>query len=158
MTTVDKGTHMANTVSSVQDHGEFWRPSLETRQEAVPAVQTESCPRCGTEFVAGSRFCHVCGGEHKTQFASPRFRWVRFLDVHRMQERLGLPLTSVVALIVGIICALAAIGTGLVFTANTVLDWQAVQIWRIEWLLAAIVAFLAGILLKAASSAKRSEE
>ena len=57
---------------------------------------------------------------------------------------------SIVALIVGIICTLAAVGTGLVYTATTVLDWQAVQVWRIEWLLAAVVAFLAGILLKAA--------
>jgi hypothetical protein len=149
---------MANTVSDVQDHGEFWRPALGTRHEAVPAVQTESCPRCGTEFVAGSRFCHVCGAEREAQFAARRFQWARFLDIHRMQERLGLPLASVVTLIVGIICALAAIGTGLVFTATTVLDWQAVQVWRIEWLLAAIVAFLAGILLKAAGSVKRSEE
>jgi hypothetical protein len=34
------------------------------------------------------------------------------------------------------------------YTAATVLDWQAVQIWRIEWLLASAAAFLAGILLK----------
>ena len=45
-------------------------------------------------------------------------------------------------------------GTGLVYTAATVLDWQAVQIWRIEWLLAAIAAFLAGILLRAAGGPK----
>jgi cytosine/uracil/thiamine/allantoin permease len=75
-----------------------------------------------------------------------------------MQERLGLPLASVLALFVGVICALAAVGTGLIYTATTVLDWQAVQIWRIEWLLAAIVAFLAGILLKAAGGAKRDPE
>jgi len=36
----------------------------------------------------------------------------------------------------------------LFFTAATVLDWQAVQLWRIEWLLGAAVAFVAGILLK----------
>jgi hypothetical protein len=36
------------------------------------------------------------------------------------------------------------------FTAGTVLDWQAVQIWRVEWLLGAAAAFLAGILLKKA--------
>ena len=61
---------------------------------------------------------------------------------------------SVIALSVGLICALAAIGTGLVYTADTVIDWQAVQIWRIEWLLAAIVAVLAGILLRAAGGPK----
>ena len=75
-----------------------------------------------------------------------------------MQTRLGLSLASMIAFVLGVICALAAIGTGLIYTTSTVLDWQAVQVWRIEWLLAAIVAFLAGILLKAASSAKRSEE
>jgi hypothetical protein len=149
---------MSNTASNVHDHGEFWRPPLETRQEALPTVQTESCARCGTEFAAGSRFCHVCGAEREPQFATRRFQWARFLDIHRMQERLGLPLASVVTLIVGIICTLAAIGTGLVFTATTVLDWQAVQIWRIEWLLAAIVAFLLGILLRAAGSSKRREQ
>jgi len=149
---------MSNSASDVHDHGEFWRPPLETRHEAVPTVQTESCARCGTEFVAGSRFCHICGTKRDPQFAARRFQWARFPDIHRMQERLGLPLASVVALIVGILCTLAAIGTGLVFTATTVLDWQAVQIWRIEWLLAAVAAFLAGILLKAAGGPKRDQE
>ena len=139
---------MPNTAINVQDDGEFWRPALETRQEAMPTVQTESCARCGTEFVAGSHFCHICGTARKPQIAALRFVWSRFLDVRRMLERLGLPLASLVALIVGAICTLAAIGTGLIYTANTVLDWQAVQIWRLQWLLAAVVAFLAGILLR----------
>ncbi|MGC2324956.1 MAG: hypothetical protein WA463_20145 [Terriglobales bacterium] len=149
---------MANTISDVQDHGEFWRPPSETRQQTLPTVQTEGCRRCGTEFVAGSHFCHVCGAERQAQSAGLGPQWGRFLDIHRMKERLGLSLASVVSLCIGIICALAAIGTGLVFTANTVLDWQAVQVWRIEWLLAAIVAFLAGILLKTAGGLKRGEE
>jgi hypothetical protein len=38
--------------------------------------------------------------------------------------------------------------TGFLFTATTLLDWQAVQIWRIEWLLAASAVFVAGVLLK----------
>jgi hypothetical protein len=29
-----------------------------------------------------------------------------------------------------------------------VLDWQAIQLWRIEWLLGAAAAFVAGCLLK----------
>lgn len=158
MLTVGTGVEMANTISDVQDHGEFWRPPLETRHEAVSTVQAESCPRCGTESVAGSRFCHVCGAEHQDRFAPRRLLWARFLDIHRLQERLGMSLVSLISFSVGIICTLAAIGTGLVFTATTVLDWQAVQIWRIEWLLGAIVAFLAGILLKTAGSSKGTEE
>lgn len=143
---------MANTVDNLHEHGEFWRPPLESRVEAVPAVNSESCTRCGTEFITGSRFCHVCGAVREAQFASRRFQWLQIFEIHRMQERLGLSLASVVALTIGVICTLAAIGTGLIFTASTVLDWQAVQIWRIEWLLAAVVAFLAGILLRSAGS------
>jgi hypothetical protein len=120
----------------------------------MTGIQTESCARCGTEYVAGSRFCHVCGIERAPQAAVRRFPWARFLNILRLQERLGLPLASVIALSVGMLCTLAAIGTGLVYTAATVLDWQAVQIWRIEWLLAAIAAFLAGILLRAAGGPK----
>jgi len=145
---------MANTASNIHDHGEFWRPALETRQEAVPTLQSESCARCGMELIAGSRFCHICGKARKLQFVAHRIHWARLLDVHRMQERLGLPLASLVALAAGVICTLAAIGTGLVYSAGTMLDWQAVQVWRIEWLLAAVVAFLAGILLKTAGGSK----
>jgi hypothetical protein len=47
---------------------------------------------------------------------------------------------------------IAAIGVGFVFSAATVLDWQAVQVWRIQWLLAAVAAFVAGILLKRTAS------
>ena len=149
---------MANTISNVQDRGEFWRPPIETRRETLSAAQAESCPGCGTEFVAGSHFCHVCGAEREPQFAARRFQWMRFLDIRRMQQRLGISLASVVALIVGVICALAAVGTGLIFSATTVLDWQAVQVWRIEWLLAAIAAFLGGILLKGVGITKPTED
>ena len=48
--------------------------------------------------------------------------------------------------------ALAALLVGFIFSANTVLDWQAVQMWRIEWLLAAVACFVAGILLRQPSA------
>jgi hypothetical protein len=32
--------------------------------------------------------------------------------------------------------------------AKTLVDWQAIQFYRAEWLLAATAAFVAGILLK----------
>jgi hypothetical protein len=52
------------------------------------------------------------------------------------------------ALILGCVCIIAAIVTGVVFTATTLLDWQAVQLWRIEWLLGALAMFAVGFLLK----------
>src|SRR5438876_6184757 len=66
--------------------------------------------------------------------------------------RIGLPTSSLVAFIIGVGCVLGAITVGLIFTAQTVLDWQAVQVWRIEWLLGSAAAFLAGILLKKSAS------
>lgn len=146
---------MADSASDVQGHGEFWRPPLTTRQEGVSAVQGESCARCGTEYVAGSRFCHVCGAPRAPKAVVRPIQWAtRFLKNLRLRERLALPLASIVALGLSILCILAAIGTGLIYTADTVLDWQAVQVWRIEWLLAAIVALLAGILLRATGGRK----
>ena len=49
-----------------------------------------------------------------------------------------------------VLCLLGASAVGVIFSARTVLDWQAVQLWRIEWLLAAVAAFVAGCLLKKA--------
>jgi hypothetical protein len=129
--------------------GEFWRPPMDANRVETPAeASASSCARCGTDYVVGSRFCHVCGSEREPQLSRSRVRVSQWLDIHRIEEALGLGVASLVAFIVGVVCTLAAIGTGLVFTANTVLDWQAVQIWRVEWLLAAIAAFVAGVLLK----------
>jgi hypothetical protein len=144
---------MANT-ASVHDRGEFWRPPTEARTEASQ-LSTESCTRCNSELIAGSRFCHVCGNERPTEFSQQR--WAQYLDVHRIQEWLGLSLASLVAFIVGVACVLATIGTGLIYTASTPLEWQAIQAWRIEWLLAAAVAFVAGILLNRAGKNRKRE-
>jgi len=40
--------------------------------------------------------------------------------------------------------------TGVIYKVETFADWQAVQTWRIEWLLASAVTLLTGILLKKA--------
>lgn len=74
--------------------------------------------------------------------------FTRWLEFSRIREAIGLSTASLVCFIVGIACVIAAVVTGFIYTANTVLDWQAVQVWRIEWLVAGMVAFVAGILLK----------
>jgi hypothetical protein len=66
----------------------------------------------------------------------------------RVRRELGLSTGSLVALMVGTFCVLAAIAVGMVFVVQTTLDWQALQLWRIEWLLGALVCFVAAILLK----------
>jgi hypothetical protein len=131
---------------------DYWQPPRSTEMSAidygVPAnARALACPDCGTEFVVGSRYCHVCGTERSLSGESQHsaFGW---LDVGRVREAIGLPLGSLVCFALGVACVIAALVTGLIYSATTVLDWQAVQIWRIEWLLAATVALVAGILLK----------
>ena len=127
---------------------EFWRPPAQT---AAPSTavrpQAEICSRCQTEFVLGSRFCHVCGAAREVQ-TNDGHGFTQWLDFRVLMEALGLSVGSLIAFIVGLGCVIAALATGMIYTASTALDWQAVQLWRIEWLLAGLTAFSAGILLK----------
>ncbi len=150
---------------------EFWRPPVLAPPVALtPAAapgMTEVCDRCETEFIPGSRFCHVCGGQRSEQatkhpvttWMQEVLTWARHLEFHNIErwtvglrQRLGLPTASLVSFGIGLACVAGAIGVGLIFTVQTTLDWQAVQVWRIEWLLGASASFLAGILLKKSSS------
>jgi hypothetical protein len=146
---------------------DFWRPPVVPIPTAVePKVKSgmvEVCDRCETEFIAGSRFCHVCGATRSERGASHRLTdwlrqaWtgIRQLEFHNlergvvsMRQQLALTTAPLVAFLIGLACVVGAVGTGLLFTVQTTLDWQAVQLWRIEWLLGASASFLAGILLK----------
>jgi hypothetical protein len=143
---------MSEAVHNVEH--EYWRPPAQPAHamEAPPSMCGQLiCTQCGSEFLMGARFCHVCGSERESLAgAGAAARWAQILDFTRIREALGLSLGSLIAFIAGIGCILAAIVTGFMFTAATFQDWQAVQIWRIEWLLAGAAAFLAGILLKKA--------
>ena len=133
---------------------EFWQPPAVSQVQAQEhsGHMVEVCDRCGTEFVVGARYCHVCGETRgsRVRTSGGAVRYLRplanfFLGI---QRALGLGAASLLAFAAGLACVLAAVFTGVVYTATTVLDWQAVQVWRLEWLLAAAVAFIAGILLK----------
>src|SRR5580692_7023009 len=58
---------MAEVVHETQQ--DFWRPPSTLAAEEVVVVRpeiptmAEACPRCGSEFLLGSRFCHSCGGK-----------------------------------------------------------------------------------------------
>ena len=128
---------------------DYWQPPRhEEGVQAAPAARALACPECGTEFVVGSRFCQVCGADREAADGSRQGSWTDVLEFNRIRDFTGLSSASLVCLAAGIICVIAAVVTGFMYTANTVLDWQAVQVWRIEWLLAAAVAFIAGILFK----------
>jgi hypothetical protein len=186
---------------------EFWRPpSLvaedkivvrETVRESASAM-AEACPRCGTEFLLGSHFCHTCGGRRreaispaakadaaaiaglwekgvarvygvaaklvsrefwgrissaawnafdKVEFPASWLNRLSYLHFHEIRNWIGLPTASLIAFVIGVGCVAGALLVGLL-TAKTLVDWQAIQFYRAEWLLAATAAFVAGILLK----------
>lgn len=135
----------------------FWRPPA-IQPEAGTRDPAVTCRRCGSEFPTGARFCHVCGASRLPKAASPVERgWKRvlgsltFLDAlefHSVKEWFGLSTVSLTAFLIGVGCLLAAIGVGLIYPSENFADFQAIQLWRMEWLLAAVAAFVAGILLK----------
>jgi len=43
---------------------------------------------------------------------------------------------------------LATVMTGLIYDTSTIAEWQAVQTWKVEWLLAAIATLLGAMLFK----------
>lgn len=127
---------------------EFWQPPQRVESSPLSELPKEACVRCGTDFLVGSRFCHVCGAERGVE---PATGLTAYLDFHQICKSLGLNTGSLIALMVGVVCLGFAIATGFVYTTSTLLEWQAVQVWRIEWLLAAATALLAGILLRRSS-------
>ena len=72
---------------------------------------------------------------------------MRLLHFHEITSRVGLPTGSLIAFVIGLACVAGALLVGLL-TAKTLVDWQAIQYYRAEWLLAATASFVAGILLK----------
>jgi hypothetical protein len=131
---------------------EFWRPPLVAEASGPPAMAA-AC-RCGTEFMLGSGFCHVCGSPRQLQNSPPQSIWsnvLQALNVLQFQSiklKLGLPTASLVAFFFGVACLFGALLTGFLFSAENFADFQAIQLWRMEWLLGAVAAFVAGILLK----------
>jgi hypothetical protein len=78
-------------------------------------------------------------------------RWLRYLHFHEIQRWVGLSTASLIAFIIGMGCVAGTLGVSLFYRASNLAEFQAIQMWRIEWLLAATASFVAGILLKKSS-------
>jgi hypothetical protein len=140
---------MAEVAHGVQH--DFWRPPTQTTapEAASQTDLVEACDGCKAEFIVGSRYCHNCGATRSDVSPTSRRDESLFpLTIRSVAVQLELPTGAFVAFALGIFCVLGAIGVGAVYSVRTVLDWQAVQLWRIEWLLGAVAAFVAGCLLK----------
>ena len=145
--------HMSDIAHDVRQ--EFWRPPQ--TQLAVNSALPEACRRCGTEFMVGAAFCHICGmGRHRSA-SNGGSNWTQHLgflntlDFGRMKTFFGLPMASLCAFLAG--CAFVVVGLAQGFrNAQEFSDFELIQLWRIQWLVAACAAFLAGILLRVRKS------
>lgn len=161
---------------------EFWRPPVPKVDEQIALSEVgtlaEVCPRCNSEYLLGSRFCHSCGRRrpeaisaltkadsaaagvweqtlHGLQSVASSLslqdvslpQWLRYLSFHEIKTQVALSTASFVAFLIGLGCVAGALLVGFL-TAKTLGDWQAIQFYRAEWLLAATASFVAGILLK----------
>jgi hypothetical protein len=144
---------MAEAAQNYEGQTEFWKPAAGVRAQNQFADEAshQPCQSCGSDCVVGSRFCHVCGTDRHAVLAGKSSAFRRFsavFDFASLRDALGQTNASLTALIAGCTCLVAAVVTGFFFKATTLLDWQAVQLWRIEWLLAAVALMVAGVLLK----------
>jgi len=126
---------------------DFWRPAHTPGGRSDSPSAAACCANCGAEFTLGARFCHVCGALREP-LTEPSSHWTEWFEIESMREKLGLNLASFLLFAAACTCALGAILSGVVYRAATMQEWQAVQTWRIEWMLAAVVALLAALLLK----------
>jgi hypothetical protein len=84
--------------------------------------------------------------------------WLQHLHFHEIKRWIGLPTAALVAFMIGLGCVVGALGVSLFYRASTLAEFQAIQMWRIEWLLAATASFVAGILLKKPSGANKDSD
>ncbi len=129
---------------------EYWRPASsagKTFPSLTQARGNEALCECGTPYAIGARFCHFCGQSRagNQQTRNPLKGW---LDLNTIRTQFGLSTASMVLVLAAAIFVLATLMTGLVYNTSTLAEWQAVQTWRIEWLLATLAALVAAALFK----------
>jgi hypothetical protein len=149
---------MADVIHDTQ-HG-FWRPPA----NQPVANLADACRRCSTEFMVGAAFCHICGANRHRANATPARNWAKHLEFARaidfakikIRNWLDLPLPSLCAFVAGVLFLMVALGLGLMSVRDPS-DFEAIQFWRIEWLITACAAFLGGILLKTQTKNRKPE-
>jgi hypothetical protein len=119
------------------------------RPKVIRTGRVDAAALGGLWKQGAARFSSFCGGYAGAKFWNPaRFpSWMRYFQFHEIKNWVGLPTASLIAFVMGVGCVAGALLVGLL-TARNFVDWQAIQFYRGEWLLAATASFVAGILLK----------
>jgi zinc-ribbon domain len=135
---------------------EYWRPANpDVARLLEPRPVEASCWNCGIEYSPGAQFCHVCGsrrepGSHPSALPHQPAGYTPKHASLPVVSHLHLTWSALICFLLGVGCTIGAGLMGAIYRTETLLDWQAVQIWRIEWLLAALAALLGGVLLQKA--------
>jgi len=79
------------------------------------------------------------------------FAFLKALEFASVKEWFGLALVPLCAFLVGTAFLVVALAQGF-RSVQDFTDFEAIQLWRMQWLMAACAAFLAGILLKSRNS------
>ncbi len=158
----EDGLSLANTLEANPMAGiaqnpqaDFWQrpvefpiPSLVGFKRALP----NSCATCKSEFLVGARFCHSCGAARQATSAETELAGGISGSSNKPLAQLGLTFglsgAPLIAFAVGLLCLVAALLVGILHPTYDALDFQALQWWRLQWLISALAAFAAGILLK----------
>ncbi len=117
------------------------RPSL-----ATSSADAAVLARLWNRSVAGIKSCSSSVAAVWQKISLPD--WMQNLHFHEIKHWIGLPTAPLIAFIIGLGCVAGAIVVSLFYKASNLAEFQAIQMWRIEWLLAATASFVAGILLK----------
>jgi cytosine/uracil/thiamine/allantoin permease len=79
------------------------------------------------------------------------YGWTVYLEFHNLKRALGLSTASLIAFFAGVVClVMAGFAVSMIYSVQTFNDFHALQLYRMQWLLGAIAAFVAGMLLKKA--------
>jgi hypothetical protein len=132
---------------------EYWRPPNPNLARLFETPAAAVCWRCGMPYAPAARFCQMCGcslepAAHSAALLKTTGSEVRKAATWPFLSRLPLPISSFICFVLAIACVAGAASLGAIYKTDSLIDWEAVQIWRIEWLLAALAALLAGLLLK----------
>jgi hypothetical protein len=120
-----------------------------------PAVsQARTAPASDAAVLAGMWAKNMAGVGTIAVSAAAALRkiplpgWLHYLHFHEIKRWVGLPTAALIAFMIGLGCVAGALGVSFFYKASNLAEFQAIQMWRIEWLLAATASFAAGILLK----------
>jgi len=115
------------------------QPPLASAKESALAR-----PPCFAQRSGGRRFFQNRGRPHQAEAAPPPL----LAALAYVRQAQGMENAALITLTVGWLCVVVAICLSSSYPAATVLEWQAIQLCRTQWILASVAALLAGILLK----------